>query len=83
MVFDIGAILRDGILAFYIFLHNIPQLSAGVSSFREECPEILAIQLAGSSEIQERMMLLLKEGGAGWWLPLIIRNPAPPTVATC
>ena len=29
---------------------------------QQECPEILAIQLAGSSEIQERMMLLLKEG---------------------
>ena len=29
----------------------------------QECPEILAIQLAASSEIQERMMILLKEGG--------------------
>ena len=28
----------------------------------QECPEILAIQLAGSSEIEERMMLLLKAG---------------------
>ena len=27
----------------------------------QECPEILAIQLAGSSEIEERMMLLLKQ----------------------
>ena len=30
----------------------------------QECPEILAVQLAGSSEIQERMMLLLDEGRA-------------------
>lgn len=51
----------------------------------QECPEILAIQLAGSSEIEERMMLLLKAGtGAetsrgplGCWNKLLHRDGTP------
>ena len=51
----------------------------------QECPEILAIQLAGSSQIEERMMLLLKAGAGaetsrgplGCWNKLLHRDGTP------
>ena len=43
-------------------IEQFPSRDSLAGARQQECPEILAIQLAGSSEIQERMMLLLKEG---------------------
>eukprot|EP00435_Cladocopium_sp_Y103_P034010 s209_g8.t1 len=60
---ELGSVVETSAAAHKFCLKKDKTSSTGMMLQNEqECPEILAIQLAGSSEIQERMMLLLKEG---------------------
>ncbi|CAJ1404124.1 unnamed protein product [Effrenium voratum] len=60
---ELGSIVETAAAAHKFCLKKKPGSSHEMMlENSQECPEILAIQTAGSSEIQERMMMLLDDG---------------------